>query len=47
MVGFQEQRLEHRLRVVGLDQGIDVATVVRHEPRLDDQSAVGAQLVDT
>ena len=35
VVGSQEQRLEHGLRVVELYQGIEVATVVRREPRFD------------
>ena len=35
MVGSEEQRLEHHLRVVELDQGIHVAAVVRRESCLD------------
>jgi hypothetical protein len=35
MMGSQEQRLEHRVRRVDIDQGIDVAAVVRRKPLLD------------
>jgi hypothetical protein len=34
VMGSQEQRLEHRVRGVDLDQGIEVAAVVRRDPAL-------------